>query len=78
MASTGVGEFVDTLIFCTVAAPVLGISDAATFINYVVFGFLYKTLIEFLFVPVTAVVIKAIKKREPSYAAPAVSASPAD
>ena len=75
MASTGVGEFVDTLIFCTVAAPVLGISDAATFINYVIFGFLYKTLIEFLFVPVTAVVIKAIKKREPSYAA-AVSQQP--
>ncbi|MCC9198307.1 queuosine precursor transporter [Arthrobacter sp. zg-Y820] len=69
MASTGVGEFADTLIFCAVAAPVIGITDAAGFINYVLFGFVYKTLIEFLFVPVTAVVIKAIKKREPSYAA---------
>ncbi|MBP3044768.1 queuosine precursor transporter [Arthrobacter jiangjiafuii] len=69
MASTGVGEFADTLIFCAVAAPVIGISDPGSFINYVIFGFVYKTLIEFLFVPVTAAVIKAIKKREPSYAA---------
>ncbi|WP_342022968.1 queuosine precursor transporter [Arthrobacter citreus] len=75
MASTGVGEFADTLIFCAIAAPVIGITDAGAFVNYVIFGFVYKTLIEFLFVPVTAVVIKAIKKREPSYAAAAVSAS---
>ena len=73
MASTGVGEFADTLIFCAVAAPVIGITDAAGFINYVIFGFVYKTLIEFLFVPVTAVVIKAIKKREPTYGAVAAS-----
>ncbi|MDK1361515.1 queuosine precursor transporter [Arthrobacter sp. zg-Y1219] len=77
MASTGVGEFADTLIFCAVAAPVIGITDAAGFINYVLFGFVYKTLIEFLFVPVTAVVIKAIKKREPSYAAIYAAAPPA-
>ena len=73
MASTGVGEFADTLIFCAIAAPIIGITDAGAFINYVIFGFVYKTLIEFLFVPVTAVVIKAIKKREPSYAASAAS-----
>ena len=75
MASTGVGEFADTLIFCAIAAPIIGITDAGSFINYVIFGFVYKTLIEFLFVPVTALVIKAIKKREPSYAA-AVSQQP--
>jgi uncharacterized integral membrane protein (TIGR00697 family) len=75
MASTGVGEFADTLIFCAIAAPIIGITDAGAFVNYVIFGFVYKTLIEFLFVPVTAVVIKAIKKREPSYAAAAVSSS---
>ena len=67
MVSTGVGEFADTLIFCAVAAPVIGISDAGGFLNYVIFGFLYKTLIEYLFVPVTAAVIRFIKKREPSY-----------
>lgn len=77
MASTGVGEFADTLIFCAIAAPVIGITDAGGFFNYVLFGFLYKTLIEYLFVPVTAVVIRFIKKREPTYAEPALEPSPA-
>jgi hypothetical protein len=36
----------------------------------VLVGFLYKTLVEFLFVPVTALAIGWIKKREPSYGAP--------
>lgn len=76
MASTGVGEFADTLIFCIIAAPVIGITDAGGFINYVIFGFVYKTLVEFLFVPVTALVIKAIKKREPSYTAAALAGPP--
>ncbi|MCC3270804.1 queuosine precursor transporter [Arthrobacter gengyunqii] len=76
MASTGVGEFADTLIFCAIAAPVIGITDASGFINYVIFGFVYKTLVEFLFVPVTAVVIKAIKKREPSYGAAVPAGTP--
>ncbi|CEA06863.1 hypothetical protein BN1051_00172 [Arthrobacter saudimassiliensis] len=71
MASTGVGEFADTLIFCAVAAPVIGISDAAGFLNYVIFGFLYKTGVEFLFIPVTGVVIRLLKKHEPSYGTPA-------
>jgi hypothetical protein len=39
------------------------------FVNYVVVGFLYKTVVEFLFVPVTAAAIGWIKKREPSYGA---------
>lgn len=69
MSSSVAGEFVDTLIFCSIAASVIGISDFATFVNYVVVGFLYKTLVEFLFVPLTALVIGWIKKREPSYGA---------
>lgn len=69
MGSTGVGEFADTLIFCTIAAPVLGIADFGTFVNYVLVGFLYKTLVEFIFVPVTAMVIRWFKRREPSYQA---------
>ncbi|MER1998081.1 MAG: queuosine precursor transporter [Arthrobacter sp.] len=71
MASTGVGEFADTLIFCAIAAPVIGITGAGQFVNYVIFGFVYKTAVEFLFVPVTSAVIKAIKKREPTYGAAA-------
>jgi uncharacterized integral membrane protein (TIGR00697 family) len=67
MGSSGVGEFVDTLIFCSIAATVIGITDFAMFVNYVVVGFVYKTLVEYLFVPLTSLVIRWIKKREPSY-----------
>ncbi|WP_045729973.1 queuosine precursor transporter [Pseudarthrobacter chlorophenolicus] len=73
MGSSGAGEFVDTLIFCSIAASVIGITDFGTFVNYVVVGFVYKTLVEFLFVPVTASVIAWVKKREPSYGAVAAS-----
>lgn len=68
LGSTGVGEFADTLIFCSIAAGVIGITDAGTFINYVVVGFLYKTAVEVLFVPVTTAVIAWFKRREPTYA----------
>ncbi|NHW49480.1 queuosine precursor transporter [Paenarthrobacter sp. MSM-2-10-13] len=71
MGSSVVGEFVDTLIFCSIAASVIGITDAGSFLNYVLVGFVYKTAVEFLFVPVTVVVVGWIKKREPSYGAAA-------
>ena len=67
MGSSVVGEFVDTLIFCTIAASVIGITDFGSFLNYVLVGFVYKTAVEFLFVPVTVLVVGWIKKREPSY-----------
>lgn len=67
MSSSVVGEFVDTLIFCSIAAPVIGITDVGSFANYVLVGFVYKTAVEFLFVPVTQLVIGWIKRREPSY-----------
>ncbi|HCJ53910.1 MAG TPA: hypothetical protein DIT09_08085 [Glutamicibacter sp.] len=67
IGSSGVGEFLDTLIFCAIAAPVIGIADAPSFINYVAVGFVYKTAVEIIFVPVTSVVIRWFKKREPSY-----------
>lgn len=73
MGSSGAGEFVDTLIFCSIAASVIGITDFGTFVNYVVAGFVYKTLVEFIFVPVTSLVIGWVKKREPSYGTVAVS-----
>lgn len=69
MGSTGVGEFADTLIFCSIAASVIGITDLKTFLNYLVVGFVYKTAVEFLFVPVTTLVIRWFKRREPSYVA---------
>lgn len=67
MGSTGVGEFADTLIFCSIASTVIGITDMPTFLNYVLVGFVYKTAVEFLFVPVTTLVIRWFKRREPSY-----------
>ncbi|UVJ40180.1 queuosine precursor transporter [Arthrobacter sp. CJ23] len=69
MSSSVVGEFVDTLIFCSIAASVIGITDFGMFANYVLVGFVYKTAVEFLFVPVTVLVVGWIKKREPSYGA---------
>ena len=69
MSSTGVGELVDTVIFCTIAAPVVGISSFGQWLNYAFFGFLWKTLVEYAFIPVTRRVIGVIKKHEPSYQA---------
>ncbi|WP_411375477.1 queuosine precursor transporter [Arthrobacter sp. MPF02] len=71
MGSSVAGEVVDTLIFCSFAASVIGITDFGTFVNYVVAGFVYKTLAEFILVPVTALVIRWMKRREPSYGAAA-------
>lgn len=65
VTSTGVGEFADTLIFCTVAFA--GVIPGADFVNYVVFGFLYKVAVEYLLMPVTYAVIAWLKRREPSY-----------
>jgi len=67
MGSSVVGELVDTLIFCSIAASVIGITDFGSFLNYALAGFVYKTAVEFLFVPVTVLVVGGIKKREPSY-----------
>ena len=67
MGSSGAGEFVDTVIFCTISAPVIGIVGFGMFANYVLVGFVYKTAVEFLFIPVTTVVIRWFKRHEPSY-----------
>jgi len=67
MGSSGVGEFVDTLIFCSIAASVIGIADFGSFVNYVLVGFVYKVAVQYVLVPVTSLVIGWIKKREPSY-----------
>lgn len=68
-SSTGVGEFVDTLIFCTVAATAIGISSVGQWANYTFFGFLYKVIVQYAAMPVTAVFIRWLKRHEPSYQA---------
>lgn len=65
LGSTVVGELADTLVFCTVAF--YGVITGAEFLNYVLVGYLYKTGVEVLFLPVTYRVIAAIKRREPGY-----------
>lgn len=65
VGSTVVGEFADTLVFCTVAF--YGIITGADFVNYVIVGYLYKTILEVILLPITYRVIKFVKQNEPSY-----------
>ena len=66
LGSTVVGEFFDTLVFCTIAF--FGVITGGTFVNYVITGYVYKVAVEVIFLPVTYAVIGWIKNREPSYA----------
>ncbi|GAA5045410.1 queuosine precursor transporter [Nocardia callitridis] len=68
IGSTVVGELADTLLFCSIAAGAIGIDSWQQFVNYVIVGFLWKTLCEVLVLPITYRVIAVLKKREPSYA----------
>ena len=65
VGSTVVGEFADTLVFCTIAF--YGVITGAEFINYVLVGYIYKTMLEVFLLPVTYPVIGFVKSREPSY-----------
>lgn len=69
LSSTGLGEFVDTLVFCTIAATAIGITTVGQWANYTFFGFLYKTLLQYALMPVTAYIIGRIKRHEPTYQA---------
>lgn len=69
--STGVGELADTFIFCAIASTAIGIDSMATFWNYFLVGFIYKTAVEFIVMPLTMLVIAWLKRREPTYFAPA-------
>jgi len=64
IGSTIVGEFADTLLFCAIAAGVIGIDSAGAFVNYVVVGFLWKTLMEVILLPITYPTIAAVRRAE--------------
>lgn len=68
IGSTVVGEFADTLVFCTIAF--YGVITGAEFWNYVLIGYLYKTLLEVVLLPITYPTIRWVKRREPTYALP--------
>jgi len=65
IGSTVVGEFADTLVFCTIAF--YGIITGWDFVNYVIVGYIYKTLLEVFLLPITYNVIRIVKKKEASY-----------
>lgn len=67
IGSTVVGEFADTLVFCSIAAGAIGISTWRDFLTYVALGWVYKTAVEVVVLPVTYRVIAFIKRREPTY-----------
>ena len=64
IGSTIVGEFADTLLFCSIAASVIGIDSAGAFVNYVLVGFVWKTLMEVVLLPVTYPTIAAVRRAE--------------
>ena len=65
LGSTVVGEFADTVVFCTIAF--YGVITGGDFLTYVVVGFVYKTAVEVILLPVTYRVIAFVKRREPTY-----------
>lgn len=71
VGSTVVGEFADTAVFCTVAF--YGVITGAEFLNYLIVGYVYKCLVEILFLPVTYRVIAFMKHHEPTYLEPIAS-----
>ncbi|MEY4171576.1 MAG: hypothetical protein RLZ94_2649 [Actinomycetota bacterium] len=66
LGSTAVGEFADTIVFCTIAF--YGVITGEEFLIYVAFGFAYKTVVEIVLLPVSYAVIGWVKRREPTYA----------
>ncbi|WP_235840479.1 queuosine precursor transporter [Corynebacterium yudongzhengii] len=64
LGSTVIGQFGDTLLFCAIAAPVIGVATAGDFINYVLVGFAWKTALEALLLPITYAVVGAVKRHE--------------
>ncbi len=73
VSSTIVGEFADTLLFCSIAFGPLGNfmgGDSiawADLLNYTLVGWIYKCLVEALCLPITYRVIAWVKRREPDY-----------
>jgi uncharacterized integral membrane protein (TIGR00697 family) len=62
IGSTAVGELVDTIVFTMIAS--LGRLSFDEFLNYLVVGYLYKSLVEVALLPITYPVIAYVKKRE--------------
>ena len=66
-SSSGLGETVDTVIFCTIAAPVLGITTFGQWFSYTLLGLLYKVIVQYALVPVSSAIIRRLKATNSSY-----------
>ena len=69
VGSTFVGQFGDTLVFCAIAAGAIGITSVGDFVTYAALGWVYKTAVEVIMLPLTYRVIDYLKRHEPTYAA---------
>ena len=69
VGSTFAGQLGDTLVFCAIAAPAIGIDSLADLAAYTALGWFYKTAVEVVMLPVTYRVIAHIKRHEPTYTA---------
>jgi queuosine precursor transporter len=67
VGSTFAGQLGDTLVFCTIAAGAIGITTFHDLAIYTAQGWLYKTAVEVVMLPITYRVIAIIKRREPTY-----------
>lgn len=72
-SSTIFGQILDTALFGLIAfTAVFGLEQLMSwgqFTSYLVLGVLYKTAIEFVLLPVTYLVVRTLKRREPTYSA---------
>jgi queuosine precursor transporter len=69
VGSTFAGQLGDTLVFCSIAAGAIGITNFGDFATYTVLGWVYKTGVEVVMLPITYRVIAFIKRHEPTYTA---------
>jgi uncharacterized integral membrane protein (TIGR00697 family) len=69
VGSTFAGQLGDTVVFCSIAAGAIGISTFADFATYTALGWVYKTGVEVVMLPITYRVIAYIKRHEPTYGA---------
>lgn len=65
LGSSAVGNAADTTIFCLIAFG--GVIGGWTMVNYILVGYVYKMVAETLLLPVTAGVIRLVKRHEPTY-----------
>lgn len=69
VGSTFAGQLGDTVVFCSIAAGAIGITTFADFATYTALGWVYKTGVEVVMLPITYRVIAYIKRHEPTYGA---------